>query len=91
MSKINIKYNGEYPNLCRGTLQVFVDGKEWDFGEYCLSSGGSVYFDDDWSEHIESGPWTIDEWPDGFPEEYKEGVLNKVNSEIPYGCCGGCV
>lgn len=88
---ITIEYNGAYPNLCSGDLVVIIDGKRWDFGHYHLSSGGSVWFDDEWSEHVEDGDWSVSEWPEGFPEEYKEAVENEINCVIPHGCCGGCV
>jgi hypothetical protein len=88
---IQIQYNGEYPNLCSGHLVVTIDGKEWDFGTFCLASGGSVSFDSEWNEHVTEGEWSIDEYPEGFPEELKQAVLDAVNEEIPYGCCGGCV
>lgn len=88
---IEIEYNGAYPCLCMGHLEVTIDGKKWDFGEYCLSSGGNVTFDDDWCEHVSSGSWSISKWPTDFPEELKEAVLDEVNNKISYGCCGGCV
>jgi hypothetical protein len=89
--KIGISYDGAYPNLCRGHLVVTIDGVKWDFGSYNLSSGGSVSFDDDWQENVGSGPWSISEWPDGFPVEMKDAVTEAVNEKIPHGCCGGCV
>jgi len=88
---ITIKYDGAYPNLCSGKLLVTIDGKKWIFPDYCLSSGGSVWFSKDWDEHVESGPWKINEWPKNFPVKYKVAVLDAVNSEIRHGCCGGCV
>ena len=89
--KIKIQYNGAYPNLCRGRLVVTVDDKVWEFPEYCLSSGGYVRFDRDWQEEIGEGCWTVTDWPQGFPEHQKIAVTDAVNSEIPHGCCGGCV
>lgn len=47
-----ISYDGGYPNLCRGNLIMELDGKELKFPKYCLSSGGSVWFDDNWSENV---------------------------------------
>jgi len=86
---MKLTYDGEYPNLCRGELIITIDGVDWVGFE--LSSGGGVWFDENWSENVESGEWSIDTWPTGFPEEYKDGVLYRVNEEIPHGCCGGCV
>ena len=96
--KIRINYDGDYPNLCSGQLIVIVTGyhveevnKEWIFPSYCMSSGGSVNFDDDWSEEIEEGEWSINEFPKGFPEELQQAVIDEVNNNVTYGCCGGCV
>ena len=50
-----------------------------------------MWFDNDWSEHVEDGPWGVGEWPEGFPEEAKEEALSVINEEISWGCCGGCV
>jgi len=88
---IRIEYNGEYPNLCSGTLIVHIGKKKWIFERGCLCSGGNVWFDEDWCEHVEEGDWSINEYPEDFPEEYKEDLLNEINSTIPQGCCGGCV
>lgn len=91
-----IEYDGAYPNLCSGTLKVVTSmglplvEKVWEFNR-CLHSGGRVWFDGDWMEHVECGPWDIDPWPEGFPEELKQAVVDMVNANIPQGCCGGCV
>lgn len=84
-------YDGDYPNLCSGTLIMSLDGEDIVFPDFCLSSGGSVWFDEDWNEHVEDGMWSIDDWPEGFPEELKPVALELVNENISYGCCGGCV
>ena len=90
---IKIEYDGKWPNLCRGNLTAVIDGKKWVFPKYCLMSGGSVSFDNDWREHVTSGPWSIeeDQWPEGFPVELKIATLEAINQELPHGCCGGCV
>jgi len=88
---MKIEYDGGYPNLCRGTLVVIINGKRWKFSDYCLSSGGCIIFDKDWVEHVGHGPWSIYEWPKNFPKKYKEEVLQEINEQIPWGCCGGCV
>jgi len=89
--KIKITYDGEYPNLCGGQLKVYLDDTEYVFPRYCLSSGGSIWFNDEWEEQMERGEWSITEWPDNFPEKYKKEVEEAVNAEVPHGCCGGCV
>ena len=86
-----VHYNGSYPILCSGQLTMVVNGKVFTFASHNLKTGGSVSFDKDWQEIIEKGPWEIDEWPEGYPEEHKEKTLQIINEELPYGCCGGCV
>lgn len=88
---IEIKYDGSYPNLCSGHLEVWVDDNYYDFGTHVLTSGGGVSFDEDYSEHVWEGDWSIDEFPDNFPMELKDELLKVINEEIPHGCCGGCV
>lgn len=85
---MNISYDGSYPNLCSGTLTIKCKGQTWKIER--LRSGGGVWFDKEWSEHIDSGPWTID-FPDVFPECYRDKVTEMVNDQVGWGCCGGCV
>jgi len=88
---IIIYYDGKYPNLCSGNLTVTIDGIVWDFPDYCMCTGGSVWFDKEWNDYVAEGEWSISTWPENFPEELKEIVVEKINEEIPHGCCGGCV
>ncbi len=85
--KVEIRYDGAYPSLCSGTLVVQIEERIVQFPDYCLSSGGDVSIDEEWSEE---GEWSIKEWPENFPEKLKQVVLDKVNEVIPHGCCGGC-
>lgn len=87
---MTIEYDGSYPNLCSGTLKITLGNKIWELS-HCLSSGGSVSFDDDWSEHVDSGPWSVHDLPDDFPVELVDKLEELVNDEISWGCCGGCV
>ena len=89
--EIIVEYNGAYPNLCSGKLIVTIDRQRYVFPDYCLVSGGSVWFDENWDEHVETGEWSIDKWPENFPEELKGAVVEAINENIPHGCCGGCV
>ena len=90
---IGVKYDGEYPNLCRGNLIVIIDGEEWKFPDYCLLSGGDIHRDDDCNMWATEGPWEIRDWPEGFPDDelLRLNVLEAVNTSIPFGCCGGCI
>ena len=86
-----VSYNGDYPNLCRGTLVMEVDGVAMVWPSYCLESGGSVDFDNDWQENVMKGPWKITRWPEAFPSELRDEATALVNKHVLHGCCGGCV
>ena len=86
-----ISCDGSYPCLCYGTLKIEVDGKVYEI-ENALESGGLVWFDEEWLEHIEEGKWELDDRC--LPNEllpFIDEIRNLVNKNIPYGCCGGCV
>ena len=86
-----VSYDGDYPNLCSGELVMRLNGEPIKFPEYCLVSGGSVWFDDDWMDHVEQGEWRISNYPENFPEYLKPKATELVNENIRQGCCGGCV
>lgn len=93
MQPIRIEYDGEYPNLCYGKLIVYIGKKRYNFGNNALSSGGSVWFDDNWCEHVEEGNWILNEEqiPKNFPKDRVQELIELINKEIPHGCCGGCI
>jgi hypothetical protein len=91
MAKITVEYNGSYPNLCSGQLVATIDGRRWVFPDHCMSPGGSVPFGDEWNEHVTQGPWSISEWPEGFPEDLQSELIEVVNGNVSWGNCGGCV
>jgi hypothetical protein len=84
-----VSYDGKYPNLCSGTLVIRLGSREWKIRR--LSSGGGVWFDKNNDEQVDEGDWSIDNWPEGFPESLKEKVLKVVNECVDHGCCGGCI
>lgn len=54
-----VSYDGEWPHLCSGTLVLNIDGKDFSFSQV-LSSGGHIWFSDDWSQSgVEQGPWKL--------------------------------
>ena len=81
-NKIEVMYNGEYPALCMGDLVIVVDGKEWKFPNSCLSSGGSAGVDGGYNEYCYYGDWSIDEYPEGFPEEYPNDDYKLWGTEL---------
>lgn len=79
----------DFPSYCWccGSVIVRIDGVE--VQSEGLSSGGSVWFDEDWNENVEEGDWDV-----FMPEPYSylnEEVSEIVNQHVPQGCCGGCV
>lgn len=84
-----VSYDGEYPCRCFGTLVVRIEGVVFTLVNR-LVSGGSVWFDDDWSEHVEEGEWGLSELPEEI-EPFRQQILDLVNENVPFGCCGGCV
>lgn len=99
-----VEYTGRYPNLCRGVLTLNIDGKDYTFGhdytenksadyESFWCSGGSCGFTNNYSEsYINSGDWCInyEELPEEF-KKYAEEIDSVFNSNVPMGCCGGCL
>ena len=86
-----VSYDGAYPNLCSGRLVLAIDGVPVVFPENCLSSGGSIDFDDDWNEGVLKGEWGISAYPKDFPEDLKKQAVALVNENVEQGCCGGCI
>lgn len=87
-----ISYDGEWPNLCRGTLKISVGDKQYQGN--CLISGGSVSL----KFGVSHGPWDIawDRLLDENGEQIdndkiKHGILFLVNENVKSGCCGGCL
>ena len=86
--KIDVSYDGEYPNICSGTLIIKVNDKEIYNKQYCCHSTGSVWFDDDWGEHVEDGELIWDD-AKAFHEDVQKTVRRAL--EKCQVCCGGCV
>lgn len=84
-----VSYDGAYPNLCTGQLVLKINGQVREFSRHCLQSGGTVWFDNDWNEHIENGRWSID-LPEDL-EPLRKEIEECINENIPHGCYGGCV
>lgn len=86
-----INYDGVYPCLCSGTLTIRVGEKEYKIKD-ALISGGGIISDEDEDLIATEGPWELDE--SNFPKEltpYFKEILECVNANVPYGCCGGCI
>lgn len=96
-----ISYDGKYPCLCMGTLTLEIDGTKYNFGDNYKrrdnypafwSSGGDCSFTEDWDDVVTSGEWLINvnEIPEEF-RKYAKEIDEVFNTNVPYGCCGGCL
>lgn len=87
-SKIEVSYDGAYPNACSGTLIIKKDGMEIYNDMFCCHSTGSVSFDDEWNDMVCSGDLI---WDDA--EKFSQEIQDAVKSELSkvHVCCGGCV
>lgn len=87
--KIEVTYDGRYPNTCSGTLSIKVDDKVIYSQKHRCRSTGSCYFTNGYSEeHVERGELYWED-ADNFDEEIRDLVeleLSKYNV-----CCGGCL
>ena len=85
-----ISYDGKFPNLCSGTLRFKIGEHEFAW-KYCLESGGRAPLDDE----TEYGEWAVSfkKIPGlvgGIPKKIRQKIVEMVNDNIGYGCCGGC-
>ena len=85
-----VSYNGEWPNLCSGTLIFKIDNITFKWNN-CLRSGGHAFYTVE-EDVIERGEWKVD-FPEDFPDSYslKAEIIEMINKNVPQGCCGGCI
>lgn len=102
-----VSYSGAYPNLCRGTLVLNIDGENVTFGypfAYITAykdetesyppfwmSGGTCICNST-EEVVEGGPWELS--IEDVPTKYIEisnDLIKVFNENVPWGCCGGCI
>ena len=86
--KIEVSYDGSYPNACSGRLIISAGGTEIYNKDHCCSSNGSCSFDSDWNAIVEDGLLV---WDDA--DEFSERIQRKVEDVLGevYVCCGGCL
>ena len=90
MENIRVEYDGSYPTMCMGVLKIYVSDKKVYEKQFVCHSSGSVWFDKDWCEHVESGTLT---WDSEEAKEFSQEIVSAVNDKLSnYSvCCGGCV
>ena len=93
-----VNYTGRYPNLCSGILTLEIDGTEYTFGsswqkpeanfdKFWCSGGGITRnyeaYSDEWQINV-------DDLPEQF-RKYATEIDDVFNSNVRWGCCGGCI
>lgn len=88
---IKVTYTGRYPNMCRGTLIIEVNGQIIYSEDYVTESTGSCGFNHDYSEsYIDSGTLIWDpEHARQFPQYIRDAVEDELSKFDV--CCGGCL
>lgn len=96
-----VDYTGAYPCLCFSEVTLKIDGKIVEFCKYKddveetgkpylrLSSGGEAWVDTEGESFVRQAPWEID--LDSRYAELEDEILEVINNNIPWGCCGGCI
>ena len=92
MAKIEVSYDGAYPNMCSGTLKVIVDGVTVYEDKYCCRSTGGVWIGEGESG-VNDGELLFDDKDAMNKPWYTEEVAEAIRwelSKFPV-CCGGCI
>ena len=86
--RLAVTYDGKYPAACSGRLVIKRGNLVMYDKEHRCCSTGSVWFDDDWGEHVETGELI---WRDAdkFAPDVQQAVADALSSV--HVCCGGCV
>ena len=88
--RYKVEYDGTYPSACMGRLKVWKNDELVYNKEFCCSSSGSVWFDEDWEAHVESGELSWDDVDEFSYDSVLVSLVKDVLSDV-YVCCGGCV
>lgn len=91
METIEVTYDGEYPNLCSGTLTIRINGEEvYNKKRCCEPLGCEVYVDDNNLEHVNKGTLL---WKENEAKQFSEELQDTVKKKLQLFdcCCGGCI
>ena len=88
MSKIRVEYDGEYPNRCRGTLRIWVDGEQIYKEKFRCYSTGRAYLDSEQIPRVNYGRLVWEDAED-YDDDIREAVKEKLAGYTV--CCGGCI
>lgn len=91
-----ISYESSPFCLCMGTLTFKLGNAKFSIGggDIFWASGGSYHYaiDEDDEDEVVEGPWLFNwdvapSWIAAIQDEFEE----MFNSNVPWGCCGGCI
>lgn len=83
---VEYKFGHNYEQYCNSTFKDESPDNP-NFERFWMSGGSCNY-----SNGCTSGEWEILE--ENLPEQFKKYIVeidNVFNSNVPYGCCGGCL
>lgn len=91
MSVNFIDYDGKYPALCSGILIYEHNGIIYNV-QYALISGGYCTCNEDGNEQMKENEWKLyrDHFQNLNDDEFSY-LVEQVNENVDYGCCGGCL
>jgi len=78
---INVTYDGKYPCACMGRLVIKDNDNKIYNKEFCCHSTGSVWFDNDWNDHVARGE-LIWEYKEPLKTQVAEQILNLFKAEV---------
>lgn len=94
-----VSYTGKWPSLCAGILTLVINGETVTFGP--STSVEKPMYDRFWrsggytnwaTEEVVERGWCV--CADELPEQYRayaDEIQEVMDSNIPHGCCGGCL
>ena len=89
-----VSYDGSFPNLCSGILELQIEGRVVTFGNRNNCDYQAFWFSSGGCDNYEpfEGDWCVVEkmLPD-FLKPYSDVLAEILNENIPKGCCGGCI
>ncbi|MCP3681282.1 MAG: hypothetical protein GY861_01205 [bacterium] len=88
---IKVEHGKNYPSLHSAALAIIIDGIRYKFPPFCLTWHGADADNDNWTDHITDGSWSVNEWPGDFPDGLKSIAEIAINRDIQPGCDGGHV
>ena len=77
-------------------LPLFKKDVHFDFKSFWTPGGNVRLIPDSWEPIVSHGPWEMDSFVSekDFPKEIWDAMpqlIELMNANVPYACCGGCI